>query len=266
MKILPLNSLPVLALVLLLGACISNRRSVYLQDKSQKRAHDAAVEHEFEDPYQEFVLEPGDVLSVNINHYQLTAGSEPSSTGEEPAAMRSVQHPYLSGLRIDESLSISLPVIGKVKVGGLTLDQAQLAIDSAASEFYASPTSKVFLMNFDVTVLGEVGRPGTYPVYDNKVTIFEALGYANDAGIYANREVIRISRTRGGKNRILHVDLTDENLLMSPRLYLQPNDVVMVKPLKRKKYTLNDSQGILRTISVALSSVGVIIALKKANE
>jgi polysaccharide export outer membrane protein len=243
---------------------LSNKRTVYLQDKTQKRSHDALVEHTFEDPHQPFALEPGDVISVRINYYQLTQNGE-TAMSDDGQAIRSVQHPYLNGFTVDDDLNIQLPVVGPVKVGGLTPGQAEKEIARISEKYYSAPTVKVFLMNFKITVLGEVGRAGTFDVYNNKITVFEALGMANDAGPYANREAVRITRSRGNQNQIYYLDLTDETVLSSPKLYLQPNDVILVKAQKRKKYTLNDSQGVVRALSVLLSVGSIVIAVSKSK-
>lgn len=245
-----------------MASCLSNRKNVYLQDKTQKRSHDVLVRHTFNNPYQAFRLEPGDVVSVRINHFQLTSSTDGAVTDPQPDP-RSEKHPYLNGFRIDDSMNISLPVIGAVKLGGLTLEESERKIAQIADRFYSSPTVKVFLMNFKITVLGEVQQPGTFPVYNDKITIFEALGMAGDAGPYANREAVRVTRTRGGSSQLYHLDLTDENVLTTRDLYLQPNDIVLIKAQKRKKYTLNDSRGIVQAMSVFLSIGSIAIALNK---
>lgn len=248
----------------MLCSCLSNRKSVYLQDKTQKRPHKTEVNHQFQDAFAPLRFERGDVLSVNISYYELTKNGEARMDSDEPMN-RSVEHPYLSGYRVDDSLNINLPVIGAVKVGGLTAEEAEAKILEKATSFYSNPNVKIFLMNFRVTVLGEVGRPGSFDVYNNKISVFEALGLANDMLPYADRESVAIQRSRGGQNHLYYIDLTDETLLASGNLYLQPNDVIMVKAMGRKKYTLNDSQGVVRALSVVLSIGSIMIALNRNN-
>ncbi len=251
-----------LGLALTLFSCISNKKIVYLQDKSQKRPHDALTDHIYNQSYEEFLLETNDILSVQINHIEL-ASKHVQSVETEVEGLRSPSHTYLHGFRVDEKGIIDLPTIGEIVVQGLTLKQATERIKMKAESYFADPVVKVFLINFNVTVLGEVNKLGNFNIMDNKINILEAIGLAGDACDYANRGEVKIVRTREGKNHIYWVDLTDEKLLESHTFYLYPDDVVMIKPLKRKKYSGNDSAAVYRGFSILVSILSLSITLSQ---
>ncbi|MCA1752189.1 MAG: hypothetical protein LC670_10435 [Flavobacteriales bacterium] len=118
-------------------------------------------------------------------------------------------------------------------------------------------------MNYFVTVLGEVNRPGRYPVFNHKINVFEAMGLAADATDFASREEVKIVRNRNGVNHLFSVDLTDQNLLNDPNFFLQPNDVLLVKPQKRKKYAQRDVQNVYNAIGLAFSAITVYLLISR---
>lgn len=245
-------------------SCISNKKIVLLQDKTQKRPQDAVIDHSFEMINKDFVLEADDIISVNINHIQLSVTNETSLEGTtEIRRLNSMMHPYIYGFTIQSNDTISLPMLGNLKLGGLTLEEAQDIITQTAVDIYSVPVVSVYLLNNTISVLGEVKRPGTYSVYENKISIFNAVSEAGGFKDYANRNKVKILRTRGGENRIFFVDLTDEKLLLTENLFLQPNDVILVQPLKRKKFTTNDNQQIYRILSLAISAFTLYALLHK---
>ncbi|MBS1546188.1 MAG: sugar transporter, partial [Bacteroidetes bacterium] len=96
------------------------------------------------------------------------------------------------------------------------LPDAEKLIQAKADSFYTDATVKVMLMNFNISVLGEVARPGRYPVYNNEVNVLEGLAMAGDLSVLADRSRIRVVRTRDGSNHLYHLDLNDQELLGSP--------------------------------------------------
>jgi polysaccharide export outer membrane protein len=264
MKI-PAKLFYIIIAVSFLASCISNKKTVYLQDKDQKKPHDALVDHTYDALYEELLIETGDIISVKINQLQLVSETEYRITSSEEDEMlnRSTTHPYLYGFPVNEDGDVFLPMIGKINVIGLTINEATDKVALIANNSYNDPTVKIFLLNFTVTVLGEVRQPGEIPVYNNKMTVFQALGRVNDMGDYANREAVRIIRTRNNQNRIFHIDLTDETLLGMKELYLQPQDVILVKHQKRKKFTVNDNQMIFSTASLMIALATLVVLINK---
>ena len=143
------------------------------------------------------------------------------------------------------------------------MDAASAKITEAADKVFSSPSVKVHLINFRISVLGSVNTPGQYMVYNNTLNIFEALGLANDADDYSNKEGVKVLRTRNDKNHLFHIDLTDENLLSSEAFYIHPSDVIIVSPLKRKKWSGREAQSLYAGLGVVVSLTSLIIALTR---
>src|SRR5690606_29050746 len=122
------------------------------------------------------------------------------------------------------------PVLGTVQVAGLTRQELIKHLKEEVSEYVQDPILNIQIINFQVTVLGEVNRPGTFTVPDERLSLSKALGLAGDLTIYGKRDNILIIRETGETKEYKYVDLTDSALLNSPYYYLQQNDVVYVEP------------------------------------
>ncbi|MEM9024255.1 MAG: polysaccharide biosynthesis/export family protein [Bacteroidota bacterium] len=245
-------------LLLLLTGCVSNKRLPYLQDYTQEKPYDVSVNAQHPASIPTYRLQPEDVLSIQISH--TTPGTTTSAPVDIPNPNRlQAQHPYLTGYLISDSGYVHLPVVGPVKLIGLTLDEAYLKVVEVANEYYVNPAVRVFMMNFNITVIGEVNAPGRYPVYNNRVSVIEAIGMAGDMGEFANREEVKVVRTQGDSTDIYHLDLTDQLVVRDSRFYLYPNDVVIVKPQKRKRYSGRNIQWILAAGTLVISIVSLTI-------
>lgn len=255
--------LPILILTCFISSCINNKKIVYLQDKSQPQAHDFLNDTVFDARPVDYILEENDIVYVKTSHASLTQSYQQSSIEEWNEARNLQSLPHLVGFTVDPEGNIDLPTIGKVNIGGKTIFEAQETIREKATSYFSDPSIKIYLLNYYVTILGEVNNPGRYPVFNNRINVLEAIGMANDAMEYANREEIRIVRNRNGVNKIFPVDLTDQNLLSSPGYYLQPNDIVIVKQQKRKKYASRDIQNVFNAIGAAVSLVTLYLLIER---
>ncbi|WP_394749388.1 polysaccharide biosynthesis/export family protein [Spongiimicrobium salis] len=131
---------------------------------------------------------------------------------------------------IDGNGEIDFPVIGKVKIAGLSPQETRVLLEQKLSDYLKDPIINIRLRNFTVTVLGEVNRPGTYPVNGERITILEALGLAGDLTIKGQRKNVLVLRDFDGTKVYTKIDLTDKEILSSPVYYLTQNDVVYVEP------------------------------------
>lgn len=255
--------LPILLLAAIMGSCISNKRIVYVQDYSQKKPHNYLADTVFAAPPVDYRIQMGDILYFKSEHPELSRvfGGIDNAYMAETRVIQAL--PVLAGYTVDGEGFIELPIVGKVNVMGKTVFEAEQVIDAAASKVFADPAVRIFLLNFYVTVLGEVNRPGRYPVYNHRLTIFEALGLANDCTDFASREEVKVVRNRDGKNHLYHVDLTDQNILASEAFYMHPNDIIMVKPQKRKKYAARDVQNVYNAIGLAISAATLYLLITR---
>ena len=162
---------------------------------------------------------------------------------------------YINGYQVRQDGTITIPILGEVKVDGLTLDEAEEKIKKQSEEYLKEPTVKVKLLNYRVDVLGEVNSPDIYYNYEGTLNIFEALAYANGITLYADLKNVVVNRKTGSTTKTYKVDLTDSDIYESEVFYLQPNDLIYIPPTKLKRRNENNS-----TISIVLSAITTIVA------
>ncbi len=158
---------------------------------------------------------------------------------------------------IDNQGFIEFPVIGKIKLAGLTRTEANKKLVQNISEYIKNPGVNLRILNYKVSVIGEVAKPGSFTIPNERVTILEALSLAGDMTIYGIRKNILIIREIEGKKTYNRVDITSSDFLNSPFYYLAQNDVVFVEPNKSK---INSSV-IWTNSNLILSGLTVLISL-----
>lgn len=251
------HSWMVLASVAMLCSCVPNKKLVIAQDKSLKRSQDQVYEHQFAKQRPECLLVKGDLLNIEVTYVDLLNDSYLKTLGSE------TNHGAANGYTVSDSGSIQLPMLGALVVEGLSLSQAEQLVLSKARSIYSQPSVKINFMETQVTVLGEVLRPGRYQSAKCGTSILEVLAQAGGTANMADLEEVKVIRERGDSTQVFFLDLTDEKLLSDPRHYLVPSDVVFVKPLKRKAYTFQESQQIFRGLGVMLSVGTLYIAIRR---
>ena len=140
------------------------------------------------------------------------------------------------GYRVDEEGNIYLPFIGKVEAAGKTIVELREEILVKLVQYFPDVSVQVRFMNFRVTLLGEVFKPNTYIIPNERLTILEAIGMAGDFTPYAERASVLVIRERNNVREFARVNTQDESLFVSPYFYLSPNDIIYVEPLKAKQY------------------------------
>lgn len=165
---------------------------------------------------------------------------------------------------VDEHGDIEFPVLGKVKLGGLTRSEAMAYMRELLKEYIVDPGVLINITNFRITVLGEVAHPGTFTLPNEKITILEALGLAGDLTINGVRENITVIRESEGVKEKYKVNLTSvDDVLSSPAYYLKQNDVVYVEPNNAQVQSSTYSRNTSVIISVASLLITVISVLTR---
>jgi polysaccharide biosynthesis/export protein len=167
-----------------------------------------------------------------------------------------------NGYLVDKSGMISFPVVGPIKVTGLTLVQLEKTITDSIKIYLKEPVVNVRFLNFKVTVLGEVNSPGTLRLSNQRISVLEAIGMSGDFTSYANRTNVLLIREKNGVREYHRFNFQDKNIFQSPFYYLEQNDVLYVEPTRAKVATVQDpfARGVTYG-SAFLSFVTLIIAL-----
>ncbi|MDB5120423.1 MAG: Soluble ligand binding domain [Sphingobacteriales bacterium] len=242
-----------------ISSCANLREVKYLQDINSLESEVSVAE--FKDP----IINSDDILVVTVNTIDPQAGQvinngNSATPGNAITIATSGNQQQITGYLVDREGNIELPVLGKIKISGLTTLQAREAIRQAAVKFYNSPAVNVRFANFKVTVLGEVTRPASYVVPSEKVSVLDALGYAGDLTIYGKRQnVLLLRKNETGKTLAVKLDLTKKELLKSPYFYLRQNDVIYVEPSKAKVQNSDSTFFRYAGLGISLVSLWVIL-------
>lgn len=220
-------------------------------------------------------IQPDDLLNIDV----MTLSAESNmlfnrgmigslgSTISDAQRMQSGQK-KLEGYLVDKDGYINFPVIGKIKLGGLTKADATDTITNILHrEYVKDPVVNIRFLNFKITILGEVNQPSTVTILTEKVNIMEAISLAGDLTPVGKRENVLIIREKDGERTLIRVDLNDKELLKSPHYFLQQNDIVYVEPDSYRAVQASlrrpNVQFAISTILGVLSITTVIIALNK---
>jgi polysaccharide export outer membrane protein len=208
-----------IGVLFMLNACISPKDVVYFQDNDDP-VLDTIPESQIGDP----VIQKNDLLAIYVSSINVEASRFFNPANAESADQESDRTSYL----VDSEGMIEMPLIGKVEVGGLTTKQMSNKIRGLLEKYLESPTVRVYLESFKVTILGEVKVPGVYYIRNEKVTLPEALGLAGDMTIYGERKQVQVIREGDGQRIFINTDMTKREVFSSPGYNLKPNDIVYV--------------------------------------
>jgi polysaccharide export outer membrane protein len=165
--------------------------------------------------------------------------------------------PQLQTYLIAKDGTIDYPQLGQLQLAGLTRLQAQELLKNKLKPFLVNPIVNLRLLNFKVTVLGEVKRPGTYDVQNERITVLEALGLAGDLTVYGTRQNVLVVREAAIGKTYERIDLTSSKLFDSPVYYLQQNDVVYIEPNQPKVNSSTNSS----TNGIIISAVSLLLTI-----
>lgn len=208
---------------------------------------------------------PKDLLSITVNTTDPKAASPFNLTVQTPinAALTNINSttaPSLQQYLVNNEGEIDFPVIGRIKVGGLTKNEAEDLIREQLKPYLKeTPIVTVRMANYKIAVLGEVARPGSFTVSNEKVNVLEALAMAGDMTVYGVRTNVKLIREDAdGKRSIHELDLTKSDLVLSPYFYLKQNDILYVTPNQTK--ARSSDIGTTTTTWISATSIMVSIA------
>jgi polysaccharide export outer membrane protein len=171
---------------------------------------------------------------------------------------------YLNSYTVNKEGYIDYPLTGLVEVKNLTVEQAKDKLQNELAKYVKETALMVKLSNFDLTVIGEVGRPGKYKVYQSEISILEALALAGNVTNFAKNDAVKIVRRTDNGSEIVTVDIGAADILSSPYYYLKPNDIIYVEPLKFKQwgFTTFPYSTVLSILSLGITVFTIAIKLK----
>lgn len=211
---------------------------------------------------QNNILKPDDNLYVTIQsaneEINKLFNANNSSQGGGSQSYTDPAGQYLYGNLIDKEGMITLPIMGQIPVAGLTLTEAQAAIQLKANIYLKEAIVKVKLLNFKITILGEVKSPGPYFFYDNSVNVFDAVARAGGFTEMAKLNTILVVRPTESGTKSYRLNFKTKNVYAHPAYYLKPNDMVYAEPARMKSSMLN-----FTTVSMILSTVTFLMVVFK---
>jgi polysaccharide biosynthesis/export protein len=249
----------VLFLTILFSSC-AKRNLTYFSDIETNSEFSTVV-----DAQSEVKIQPYDRLKITVNspsaesnllfNRGIIVDNIEGVNGLVTQSEEIDQNVYL----VNQDGSIEFPILGSIKLGGLTLEEAREEMKFLLKSQVKEPSVNILIANFRVTVIGEVNNPANVLVGSERINIFEALGLAGDMTVYGKRENVLILRERDGVRYVHRVNLNEKNVLNSPYYYLQQNDIVYVEPHKQKAKNAQVNTTLITVITVTSSILVAVI-------
>jgi polysaccharide export outer membrane protein len=246
-------------------SCISNKRLIYVQDleKSSPLVYSSEV---IEYKNTEYLLQPYDIVDITIK----TSAPELNelltlytNNNQNMAMMAGGGQAggdafFMNGYTVDDQGMVELPLVGKIKVVGLSTDEAQKVVSEEVAKYVNSKEYfvRVRLGGIRFSALGEFNNPGKITILQNRVTIFEAIAAANDLNILAKRDELVLIRQYPSGSQVHRINLNDRSLLGSEYYFVRPNDVLYAEPLKVRE--LGNATNFIQTLTLVTSTVTAI--------
>ena len=234
--------------LVLVMSCASKKDVYYFQDIDQ-----IAIENKF----SLINIQPGDILDIQIkamNPESVMVFQRQVNSGIQ---QQELQNRIIDGYVVGDDGAINMPLLGSISTLNKTPQNFANDIQEALSSFIINPSVNVRILNFRVSVLGEVNRPGTYTLLEERFTIPQALGLAGDLTINGNRNNVLIIRNENGKKTNYNIDLTKSEFMKSPFYFLKQNDIVYVPPNAARV----KSSGLVGNTSTLVSILSLAVSL-----
>tara|TARA_R100000935_G_scaffold51501_1_gene78021 strand:- start:153 stop:947 length:795 start_codon:yes stop_codon:yes gene_type:complete len=251
-----------IGLVFTLFSCVSKKEIAYFQGLENVQQQANTLKNSLE-------IKSNDLLTISVSAYNMEAAMPFNlpvvgvSGGGLDANLRVGGIAQLQSYLVDSDGSIEFPQLGTFKVAGFNRQELSAKLKSKISEYVQEPIVNVRIVNFQVSVLGEVNRPGTFTIPDEYLSLPKALGLAGDMSIYGQRKNVLVMREENGIKTHGYLDLSNANVINSPFYYLKQNDVVYVEPNGAQKQAANYNRNASVYISVASVLISLIVLIAR---
>ncbi len=252
-------SLIILFVAVLLASCSSQKSMTYMRNVNANAADSINKSYKVA---EEPTITIGDQLLITISALDPEAAAPfnlPAVTYMGQSASLS-STPNLQYYTVDVNGNIQFPILGTLHMNGLKKSEAIALLKSKLAPLLKEPVVMLRMINYSVTLLGEVNRPGRYQASNEQLTILEALGMAGDLTAYGMRDNVLITREKDGKLEFARINLNDPNLFASPYFHLQQNDVIYVSPNKVRAISAQNLSLYFSMISTLASTAAVIVS------
>lgn len=254
--------------LLLFSSCLTSKKIPYFQDiKDTSKIYSQVINESYEAH-----IEPDDIIEIIVSSInpQATAifnlgnntpalpGQTTASTMATAVVTTDLRNQNSTGYLVSKEGMIDFPVLGKLAVKGLTTSQLKDMMVLKLDQYLKNPIVNTRLMNYKITVLGEVNRPSSYTLQSERVSVVEAIGLAGDLTIYGKRENVLLIREENGQRKFIRLNLNSSKIFQSPYFYLKQNDVVYIEPNK-SKIASSDALTI-RNLSI-LSTIATVLVV-----
>jgi polysaccharide export outer membrane protein len=218
---------------LIFASCVPHKKLLILQGSTQQDS----VQRYKNDRSLSYLIQPGDNIYINVVSLDAKTAQMFNGGGSNSQYLNGDASIYLNSYTVSEIGTIEFPLAGSIQVQNLTIEEVKAKLQTILDQYIKETVLVVKLVNFNVTILGEVMRPGQYKVYKTEINLLEAISMAGDLADFANRKEVTIVRQTKNGSETKVVNLTSKEILSSPYYYLKPNDIIYVEPLKGKQFT-----------------------------
>lgn len=243
------SGLIALLFLVVLSGCVTNKHATYLQEYE-----DSEYSGEFVPPV-DYLIKPNDNLYIRVTTLDPRQSDIFNALGDGGLMRADEASAQLLSYPVELDGTVDLPYVGSIEVGGKTVADAKKAIEVVLAEYVTDASLTVKLVNNYVSVLGEVRTPGMYPIYKERLNIYQALAMAGDVADFSDRYSLAIIRQTTGESIVKEFNITDRKIIDSEFYYIMPNDVLYVKPLRGRFFAINTAPYTfaLTTLTAAIS-------------
>jgi len=246
-----------LLILISLSSCGSYKTVPYFQDLD----HSQITSHKIENSGP-ITIQPADILGINVNsrnpesssifNYNLNrvTGNNYDLSSANP----------VTGYLVNDKGEINLPLIGSLKVTGLTTFQLTEKLTTTLLTYFKDPVVNIRILNFKVSILGDVQRPNLYTLQNERTTVTQALSLAGDLNITAMRKNVVLIREEDGVRKFIPMDLTSKRIYESPYFYLKNNDEIYVQPDRTKYATVDRGYRVTTLVLSGLSIIAIVLS------
>ncbi len=239
------------------SSCIPHKDTVYFQNK-ENSTYDT-IPNNLSEVQQPYRIQINDILNIRVKALDQNSVQIFNPIGEENLNASSAERAYFDGFTVDVHGNIRVPTLGYINVLGFTAEEIQQMLEKKLLEEEFKETANIFvtvkLAGLRYTANGEINSPGSNVIFQERVNIFEAVANSGEIPVTGDKKDVLIIRQYPQGQKIHHLDLTDVKVMQSPFYYIQPNDLIYVKPLKQKTW------GTGETFVSSLTTIATILSL-----